>query len=98
MKKFLILAIIPLILSSCSRQRSQFVDDSTLTNARYVQDSSGYFFGGLGQSDEVDAEAVCGNSENVAAVESRLSPGNIAVSIFTLGIYTPRSYRVYCVQ
>lgn len=55
-----------------------------------------FFIGGIGQSKSVDAVSVCGSADNVARVETHLSFLNGLLSSLTVGIYSPRTAKVYC--
>ncbi|MBT0569840.1 hypothetical protein KIK84_05845 [Curvibacter sp. CHRR-16] len=50
----------------------------------------------MGQKKTVDAAQVCGGADKVKGVAVEESAGNVLLSIVTLGIYTPRTARVYC--
>ena len=45
----------------------------------------------------VDASRAChGDPKKVVRVEMQQSPQDVLMAILTLGIYTPRTARVYC--
>lgn len=82
-----------LALSACSKQRFVLNDgDSILVDSSM----STFFIHGVFQSDEVNAGEMCDGSENVISVEAQFTFFNYMLTSFTLGIYSPRTYRVRC--
>lgn len=96
MKKIIVLALAA-SLAGCAVQRFEVVKGNTSESASY-DDSHSFFIGGIGQSKDVDAAAVCGGAGKVAKVETELTPGNVGMTFLTLFIYTPRQIRVYCTK
>ncbi|WP_244160207.1 Bor family protein [Rodentibacter trehalosifermentans] len=95
MKKFLmtLLATTTLLLSACSTQTAYV---KSQTGKLTLEDNQTFFLFGVGQEETVNAVKVCGSEEKIAKVESELTGKNILLGIVTLGIYTPRTARVYC--
>ena len=95
MKKFFaaLLAVSTLALSACSTQTAYV--NGTVGKLSY-EESQTFFISGIGQEKTVDAVKVCGNSKNIAKVESEWTGKNILLGVLTFGIYTPRTARVYC--
>jgi hypothetical protein len=85
-----------LVISGCATQRFEVQGSSQ--QAPSLDDAQTFFVAGIGQSKEVDAAKVCGGAKNVQSIETQLTPGNIALSFVTFGIYTPRQMRVYCTR
>jgi hypothetical protein len=85
-----------IVMSGCATQRFEIQGSTQL--APSLDDAQTFFVSGIGQSKEVDAAKVCGGAKNVQSIETQLTPGNIALSFVTLGIYTPRQMRVYCTR
>ena len=93
-KTLTVLAIVSsLAISALSKQKfvlnygpSILVDSSMST----------FFINGVFQTDEVNAGEMCDGSENVISVEAQFTFFNYILSAFTLGIYSPRTYRVRC--
>ena len=83
-----------LTLAGCARQT--FLADSARIGAPDSETKSQFFLSGIGQEDVVDATDECGGAENVLAVESEMDPVDAVLGFVTLGIYTPRTMRVYC--
>ena len=87
MKKFLatLLAGTTLLLSACSTQTAYV--KSPAGKLTY-EDSQTFFLFGIVE--------VCGGEAKIAKVESELTAPNVLLGLVTLGIYTPRTARVYC--
>ncbi|MEY2622417.1 MAG: hypothetical protein RIT26_2237 [Pseudomonadota bacterium] len=93
MKKIAI-AMLLLSLVGCATQR--FDIQPSEENAATHDDYQSFWVGGIGQNQEIDAAKVCGGGNKVQRVETQLTPGNVGLTIVTLGIFTPRQIRVYC--
>ena len=89
-----VLAVTSLALAGCAKQT--FEATGFAAGAPDLEQQSTFFIGGLGQEDTVDAAAVCGGAQNVAAVESELEPLDAVLGFVTISIYSPRTMRVYC--
>lgn len=61
-----------------------------------LETSQAFFIRGVGQEKEVNASEVCGGIHRVAKIESQLTPLDIILGVFTFGIYTPHTAKVYC--
>lgn len=82
-----------LTLGGCAKQKfivqsggGQLADDGI----------SSFILGGIGQEDKIDAGQICGGGQNVLRIETELTDTNVLAYYVTLGIYTPRQYRVFC--
>lgn len=95
MKKMTLIAL-AMALSGCATQRFDVQSANQALPA--FDDAQTFFVSGIGQNQEIDAGKVCGGAQNVDRVETQLTPANIALSLLTLGIYTPRQVRVYCTR
>ena len=93
MKKLFISALI-MVLTGCATQR--FDVQPNKQEMLSHDDSQTFWVAGIGQTEEIDAGKTCGGKDKVQRVETQLTPGNILLTIVTLGIYTPRQIRVYC--
>ena len=94
MKKIVSTLTFVLLLSSCATQ-------TTLLNDSYgsVLGESGthdFFISGIGQTARVNLDKACGKGYVASKTQTVSSPVNIVISIVTLGIYTPRDYKVFC--
>jgi hypothetical protein len=81
------------LLSGCAMQTAYV--NGTGGRLSY-EDSQAFFIAGIGQEKTVDAVQVCGGEQNITKVESHLDGVNVLWGLVTLGIYTPRTARVYC--
>lgn len=79
-------------LTACSQQRFDFSTGGTLEE----DEMSAFFINGILQRDRIDAADICQGAEKVASVETQMTFVNGLLGGLTLGIYTPRQYRVYC--
>jgi hypothetical protein len=57
-----------------------------------------FFIGGIGQEKEMNAAEICGGADKVAKVEAHLRFIDGFLGVLTLGIYTPRTAKVYCTE
>ena len=94
MKKIVSTLALVLIFSSCATQ-------TTLLNDSYgsVIGESGthdFFIGGIGQTARVNLDEACRKGYVASKTQTISSPVNIVITIVTLGIYTPRDYKVFC--
>lgn len=93
MKKYLLIIISALVLSSCAKQTFIVNNDSMEpTNVKATH----FFLSGIGQEKIVNAIKVCGSPDKIAKVETQQTFVNVLASVFTFGIYTPREVRVFC--
>ncbi len=93
MKKSLITLSLALVMTACSTQVA-FVSGTDGRLAK--EDMQTFFVSGLGQSQSVDAAAICGGPDKVVKVETSLSPLNWLLGFLSSGIYTPRDAKIYC--
>jgi hypothetical protein len=96
MKKLVLVAAAALALTGCAVQRFD-LQPATQDAAAY-NDSQSFWIGGIGQSEEIDAAKVCGGAKKVQRVETQVTAGNVGLTVVTLGIYSPRQIRVFCVR
>lgn len=90
------LILVPLmLLSGCAIQKFDFVE-GPVKNSPSLDDSQTFWIGGVGQSSEIDAANVCGGSAKVVSIETQQTGGDVALTLITLGIYSPRHIRVTC--
>lgn len=95
MKKTLsVLAICAALLSGCSYQKFQLDAASPSTVPTY-QGTSHFVFWGIGQTKEINPREVCG-ARGFASVETSYSFLDGLLTGITYGIYSPRTYAVYC--
>ncbi len=91
-------AMVPLMfglaLGAC--QKVSYVSPSTTPNGKVVEKTGRFFLFGLAGSKKIKAENAC--KSGVAKVDARFTVGDTVLSAITLGLYTPRTYRLYCGQ
>ncbi len=80
-------------LSACSTQRFAF--DNVENQQAAFHGTSHFMYWGLFQENEIIMSGACRENQ-ISALETRRSIPNALFSIFTLGIYDPLSYNVYC--
>jgi hypothetical protein len=84
-----------ILLSGCAIQKFDFVDGMT-KNSPALDDSQTFWVGGIGQSTQIDAAKVCGGAANIVSIETQQTGGDVALTLITLTIYSPRHIRVTC--
>lgn len=94
MKKYLIIALLALSLAACSTQKFE-LDASSHTSIPTYEGTSHFVFWGIGQEKKLYPVEVCG-MRGVSSVETHDSFLNGLLSAITWGIYSPRSYAIYC--
>ena len=99
MKIKMIILLLVFSLSACAQQGYVVNGKPSAQAEPSYEENSGFWFSGIfNQTDEINAAEICGGADKIAYVDARDSGKNILISIVTLGIYTPRSKRVYCVE
>ncbi|EPC4330606.1 Bor family protein [Enterobacter asburiae] len=96
MKKLIMVAMVAGAVSGCAQQ-SFSVNKAPITAPQQVT-THHFFVGGIGQSKQIDAAQVCGSADKVVRTEVQQTFVNGLLGFVTLGIYTPREARVYCVK
>lgn len=95
MKQVVWMACCALLLSGCARQTFFVHEGNPGQPTREVHHD--FVLVGIGQSEMVDASLACqSDPKKVVRVEMQQSPQDVLMAILTLGIYTPRTVRVYC--
>jgi len=84
------------LLAGCANQRFNVAGAVNDTSAAKTEDSQTFFLSGIGQKQTVDAAQVCGGAGKVDGVAVEQAPLDVLLGLVTLGIYTPRTARVYC--
>ncbi|MBE8191557.1 MAG: lipoprotein bor [Alphaproteobacteria bacterium] len=94
-KLFTVILLSSTLLISACADKQIFVlkrgGGSLVEDARHT-----FHFGGIGQSQSVNAAAICGSAERIVSVEAEDTFINGLIGLITLTIYTPRQYRVRC--
>lgn len=108
MKKLLALLALVVMVSlsgGCATQSFRVSENSAVPRP-HADKMQFFFLSGIGQTEEIDAAAVCGQASYVARVESSLAFTDILLSSLTsvfvpipfINPFTPRTAQVYCVQ
>ena len=93
MKKIILPLILVATLAACSTQTA-YINGQTGKLGK--EDMQTFFVSGLGQTQTIDAAAVCGGANKVIKVERQTSFINGVLGMLTSGIYTPYDAKVYC--
>jgi len=93
MKKIILPLILVATLAACSTQTAYI---NGQTGQLKKEDMQTFFVSGLGQTQTIDAAAVCGGANKVVKVERQTSFLNGLLGMLTTGIYTPYDAKVYC--
>jgi hypothetical protein len=93
MKKIIFPLILVATLAACSTQTA-YINGQTGKLGK--EDMQTFFVSGLGQTQTIDAAAVCGGANKVVKVERQTSFINGVLGMLTSGIYTPYDAKVYC--
>lgn len=90
--------LLPLLLSTLVGCASQSVYvHGDLTGPPDFEETQNFWLLGIGQETVVDATPVCGQKKgSVTHVRVRQTFGNALWTIFTLGVYAPRTIQVSC--
>jgi hypothetical protein len=84
------------LLAGCANQRFNVAGEISATPTPKAEDSQTFFLSGIGQMKSVDAAQACGGASKVEGVAVEQSGLDVLYGMITLGIYTPRTARVYC--
>lgn len=90
------IVVLSLVLTSCATQ--SYVVNGGGDTVPTQETMQPFFVSGLGQTQEIDAAAICGRADKVARVESHMNFLNGLLGGLTFGIYTPRQAKVYCTE
>ena len=93
--KYLVAASLLIALSGCSSVTIQPEQMTKLTAKPSYQDSRPFFLWGLVGEQRVDVKAICGDKK-VVQMQSQATFGDGALSLITLGIYSPHTVKVWC--
>ena len=100
MRNILFCGLVVVILVSCSTQKAFLERRDEGDYELRVSGTSHFILWGLfnysgDRKDIIDVSSICGDEE-VAWVQSKYEPGDLLFGIVTIGLYAPRSYKVYC--
>ena len=94
MKKATLITTMILLTTGCATQTYQLADTDLKEPTH--EERQTFFVEGIGQSQMVNAAEICGGAENIIKIESEETAADVGLAIVTLGIYTPRTAKVYC--
>lgn len=85
-----------LLLSGCATQTFYINEESEQRDFANLQSQSHFFIFGVAQESSVNASEVCGGADKVVKVQTSTSVIDGIIALFTSGLYTPESKKVYC--
>lgn len=85
-----------LFLSACATQ-TVYLKDHAFSKLRYEENVSSFIVN-IEQEKVINAVEICKGEENISKIESQFTASNVLIRFVTLGIYTPRVVRIYCLQ
>jgi Bor protein len=94
--KFVISALFASGLVGCANTSFSVGETVSQTANPKYEERQPYFLSGIGQSQTINAAGICGGADKVSALAKERTATDIALSLVTLGIYTPQTARVYC--
>lgn len=95
MRRVLIAGALMLSLAGCSTVTIRPDGTSRLGTEPTHQMTYDYYFWGLAGEHRVDVQAVCGDRP-VRQIQAQDTFENRVLTVITLGIYAPRSARIWC--
>lgn len=97
MKSITLVAAI-VLMTGCATQTYTMSGDTTDAAPKQPtkEISQTFWVEGIGQQKVLDAAQVCGGADKVIKVESKETFLDGLYGVLTLGIYTPRTAKVYC--
>ncbi len=95
-KPVLAIVMAAALMTGCANQRFNVAGELSATPSAKSEDSQTFFVSGIGQKQTVNASQVCGGAAKVEGVAVEQSATDVLFGMITLGIYTPRTARVYC--
>ncbi len=94
MKKVTLITTLILMATGCATQTYQ-LSDAKVEKPTHEERQT-FFVEGIGQSQMINAAEICGGAENIIKIESEETAADVGLYIITLGIYSPRTAKVYC--
>ena len=97
MRSLAAMTLVAVLATGCATQTYLIDPQATAAKSKPTADKmQNFFISGLGQTQELDAAAICNGASNVMKVETEHSVINGLLGFISSGIYTPRQARVYC--
>lgn len=96
MKKIMLAVVIgsTLLSSGCATQTG-LIKKNSQTIPKHSESQS-FLFWGIGQEKTLNAAQICGSADQVAKVQTIQEPLDVLLGVITIGIYAPRTAKVYC--
>jgi hypothetical protein len=91
----LLLALCAALALGCNTVTMRTEGTTKLGGAPTWQERQNFFWWGLSGEGHVDVPKVC-TSEKAAQMQTQDTFGDIVLGFFTLGIYAPRTAKVWC--
>ena len=83
-----------MILTSCASRSFRGKNNKVLTASQ--EGRKHYYFWALFQNTTISGEDACKQNEKVAAIDFYSSFSDTVLTYFTGGIYSPKSYAIFC--
>lgn len=93
--KQLMISVLILSLTACSAVTIQPQQAAKITSKASYEDSRPFFLWGLVGEERVDVKKVCVD-KSVTQMQSQQTFSDGALSLITLGIYSPHTIKVWC--
>ena len=100
LKRIAFVVIVAGLLSACTHIVSDFKSGASIHKSS-IQTKTGdltFVFSGIAQTKTVDASRICGGQDKVVKVKYVRNFIDAFLASITLGLYTPISYKVYCIK
>ncbi len=83
------------LLSGCATEQYSLTNpEKNPTEAK----THAFVLSGIGQTKTINVAEICGDTNKVAEIETKQGGLDLLFAILTFGIYTPRSYKIYCTE
>lgn len=93
--KSLGLAAVALLLAGCATVTIRPTGGEKVAGAPNYEESKNYFFWGLSGEHTIDVKQICGD-KGVDQIQSQRTFMNGFLGAITLGIYVPKTAKVWC--
>lgn len=97
MNKFLVLVFLALLTACAQTQILTSGQEAVLKTPPTLEDQIDFYLFGFLEATQVNLQKVCGD-QAVLQIESLYTFEDGLISIFTFGIYSPKTYRVWCTE
>ena len=94
---FLLVASVVLLTGCAKATIRPDGGDRILTERADYDESESFFLWGLAGTGEVNLNRVC-DGKKVEQMQTQFAPGDTIVTLLTIGIYSPKTARVWCAK